>query len=152
MFIQEFKARLCRRSNMIQLMPKRKEKKERRLAFIFCCFHYLAQQKKKKRFKMLLGGIFPIFYFPFCPCLNLNFHVNSGERKRRLSGYVEWKIRSKILLICHFRSLLGEAQKEFLMLSQPPKQEKEELFKPNLTGTILRWVEKYKKLKYQHGI
>lgn len=54
---------------------------------------------------------------------------------------MEWKIRSKILLICHFCFLLGKIQKEFSLISKRYRNghgQEAEFLHPNLTGTIVR--------------
>lgn len=137
---------------MIQLMPKKKEeRKERRLAFIFCCFHY--KRPKDLKIVFIAGWNFSDS-FQFLSMPQLKFSCFPwGEEVLGVCG-MEDKIKNSIDL--SFRSLafclcLAKHKRNFFAIATASGREKE-FFQANLTGTIVRSVEKYKKLKYQHGI
>ena len=132
MFIKEFQTRLCGRMNILHATVdaiKEEEEagdKEEKISltnisysFFSVCF-YLAQQKSAFGFKnhraCWVNFSNSLFFSPF-------FHASikvflfavekrEGRKGKRLVGYVEWKIRSRILLICHFSSCRQHLAKE----------------------------------------
>lgn len=137
-------ARLCGRTNMIQLMPKKngKEKETSRIYFLPC------NKKTQQRFKslhLLLGGILSVLSFPFISFLFLLLHASikifmfiagQGGQEGISLLHKEWhrdKIKNSIDLSFFLR--YGEhKQKEYFSRYRCGRSFGREILR-NLTGT-----------------